>query len=131
LSISRAIAGNWDCGLPEHSRRHFYTTSSQGERRFFKKLELRAVRPRSGKGWFPRIPLSLCAIGLAQAVGILSAAGTQAAQTLRTLLTSQADQIRLSAARTILETAAKLREAGRFAKGNRGGPGSTHQLGTI
>ena len=45
-----------------------------------------------------------------RAVGILSAAGAEAARTLQKLLASQTDQVRLAAARSILELGTKLRE---------------------
>jgi hypothetical protein len=47
---------------------------------------------------------------LSEAVGRLSDATTEAAKTLRSLLDSKSDSVRLSAARTILEFAPKLRE---------------------
>ena len=47
-----------------------------------------------------------------QTVGQLSAASVKAALTLAQLLNSDSDSIRLSAARTILEQATKLRESG-------------------
>jgi len=48
---------------------------------------------------------------MGRAIGILSAAGTEAARTLRKLLASETDQVRLAAARSILELGNKLREA--------------------
>jgi hypothetical protein len=48
---------------------------------------------------------------LSEAVGRLSNATTEAAKTLRNLLDSQSDSVRLSAARAILEFATKLRES--------------------
>jgi transposase len=47
---------------------------------------------------------------LSEAVGRLSDATTEAAKTLRSLLESKSDSVRLSAARSILEFAPKLRE---------------------
>jgi HEAT repeat protein len=47
---------------------------------------------------------------LSEAVGRLSDATTEAAKTLRNLLESKSDSVRLSAARSILEFAPKLRE---------------------
>ena len=47
---------------------------------------------------------------LSEAVGRLTAATTQAAETMRSLLQSKSDNVRLSAARAILEFAPKLRE---------------------
>jgi hypothetical protein len=46
-----------------------------------------------------------------RAVSVLSAAGVEAAQTLRKLLASPTDQIRLAAARSILELGTKLRDS--------------------
>jgi len=51
-----------------------------------------------------------------QAVGILAAAGAEAARTLRKLLASPADQVKLAAARSILEVGNKLRETTELAK---------------
>jgi hypothetical protein len=45
-----------------------------------------------------------------RAVGMLSAAGTEAARTLKKSLKSETDLVRLSAARSILELGNKLRE---------------------
>jgi molybdenum-dependent DNA-binding transcriptional regulator ModE len=48
---------------------------------------------------------------LSKAVGRLTDATTEAADTMRSLLQSKSDSVRLSAARAILELAPKLREA--------------------
>ena len=45
------------------------------------------------------------------AVGILTAAGTEAARTLRRLLKADSEQVRLAAAKGILELGPKLRES--------------------
>src|SRR5437762_95220 len=49
---------------------------------------------------------------VARAVGLLAAASTAAAATLARLLAAEADGIKLSAARAILEVGGRLREAG-------------------
>ncbi len=46
-----------------------------------------------------------------QAVGMLVEAGSAAVQTLKELLSSQSDSVRLGAARSILELGVKLRES--------------------
>ena len=81
--------------------------SGFSERQAHRKVDDPAFRRRVGE--------ARAAI-VGQAVGILSAAGTEAARTLRKLLASEADQVRLAAGRCILELGNRLRETTELAE---------------
>lgn len=76
--------------------------SGYSERQVHRKLDDPEFRSRVSK--------MSCAI-VGRSVGILAAAAAEAAQTLRKLLKCSSDQVKLAAARSILELGTKLREA--------------------